>query len=216
MKPYHLLSCLSFCFLLLNCVSCLNYVPPANCDTLLPQKHKFGHLPLDVRTRAGVLTVGDTLHMRMKVSQQVYDSLSKQPFKVNGKLSLIVWLTTANYPNANDSFFATPETIFSTFDQYFRIILVKGKQKSVYEFDCELIDGFWQLEVHYIALRKGSYTLDAMLTELTTGEVDEGVCTVGPRFYGADVELNTLNNQINRLYPTNKPVWLDPFGFVIE
>ena len=189
------------------------------CQNYVPQSHKLGQYVVNVKANKPTLQLGDTIFLAVKMNQQFYDSLTRQAIQVRGKVALFAKLTNAVGPINSGSSFATDTTIYRVFDQYFTTRVVKGSKKTAYDFDCLLQDGFWQLELQYIALKKGRYDLAVSFKEIQTGEpaLPTGVCMQGDaEMFGAQIQLNTLNNQIRRVYPNLSASPNNLFGFIID
>lgn len=189
------------------------------CQSYVPQSHKFGHYIANVKANKAILQIGDTIFLTVKMNQQFYDSLTRQAVQIQQKIALFVKLANAVGATNSGNFFATDTTIYRVFDQYFTTHVVKGNKTTAYNFDCHLQDGFWELELQYIALKKGRYDLAVSFNEIRTGEsaLPTGVCMLGnPDIFGAQIQLSTLNNQIRRIYPNLSVSSNDLFGFMIE
>jgi hypothetical protein len=224
MKKRNLSTYFALLFLVVNACSCKllgieNKLIP--CQTYVSQNHKFGQYIAEVKANKMALQIGDTIFLNLKINQQFYDSLIRQTVKVSEKVALFVKVGNAVGPPKAGNVFATDTTIYHVFDQYFTTRVLKGSKNDAYLFDCALKDGFWELALQYIVLKKGKYDLSVSFRQIQTGEppLPKGVCMTGDaEVLGAQVTLNTLNNQINRVYPTSTSLTLssDHFGFIIE
>ncbi|RZK40750.1 MAG: hypothetical protein EOO61_06345 [Hymenobacter sp.] len=189
------------------------------CQNYVPQSHKFGQYVTNVKANKAILQVGDTIFLSVKMNQQFYDSLTRQPIQVQQKVALFVKVANAVGPVNSSNPFATDTTIYRVFDQYFKTQVVKGVKTTAYDFDCRLQNGFWELELQYIALKKGRYDLAVSFKAIQTGEpaLLTGTCMTGDvEVFGARMQLSTSNNQIKRVYPTLSVPSNDLFGFIIE
>lgn len=189
------------------------------CQNYVSQTHKFGRQVANIRANKAILQIGDTIFLTVKMNQQFYDSLTKQAVPVQQKVSLFVKVANAVGPINSGNFFATDTTIYRVFDQYFTTRVVKGSKTTAYDFDCSLQNGFWELELQYIALKKGRYDLAVSFKAIQTGEpaLATGVCMTGDaEVFGAQMQLSTLNNQVGRVYPTLSVSPNDLFGFIVE
>jgi hypothetical protein len=189
------------------------------CKSFVPASHKFGRYVVNVKANKPTLQIGDTVFLSLKVNQQFYDSVSRQAIKVNDKVALLIKISSASSSNSNGGPFAIDTTIYRVFDKYFITRVLKGNRKDPYLFECNLKDGFWELDLQYIALKKGKYDLYASFKQIQTGEpaLPKGVCMLGdPKAFGARISLNMLNNQVNRIYPNLSSLSYDLFGFIVE
>jgi hypothetical protein len=222
MKNHHLFTNFILLFLFLGVGSCRwlnieNRLLP--CQTYVRQSHKFGRYVVDVKANKAILQPGDTIFLKVKMNQQFYDSLTRQAVQVSQKVALFVKLDNAVRPSNSGNSFATDTTIYQVFDQYFTTHVVKGSKNNAYLFDCHLRDGLWELELQYIALKKGRYDLSVLFKAIQTGEpaLPAGVCMLGDaEVFGAQIQLNTLNNQVGRVYPILLVASTDLFGFIVE
>lgn len=189
------------------------------CQSYVPQSHKFGHHIANIKAHKATLQLGDTIFLTVKMNQQFYDSLTGKGVQIQRKVALFVKLANAVRSINSGNFFETDTTIYRVFDQYFTTRVVKGSKTNAYNFDCRLQDGFWELELQYIALKRGQYDLAVSFKEIQTGEplLPTGVCMLGDAdVFGAQMQLNTLNNQVSRIYPNLPASSNELFGFIIE
>jgi hypothetical protein len=187
------------------------------CSERIPQAHKFGSFDLNVRTTKPRLQIGDTVYVNLAMNQQVYDSLSRKNVKVGEQVALWlkVWLIPDTTYRKNNPF-AIDTTIFRVFDQYFTMRVLKGKRNNPYQFDCELKNGVWQLELQYIAKKKGQYELLSNFDKIKTGILPKGVCMLGSPYFNAQISLKSTNNQIDVIYPLLPSYRQNHFGFIVE
>ncbi|GAB4006684.1 hypothetical protein GCM10028808_09080 [Spirosoma migulaei] len=206
-------------FLLLGntCQSCVIGIGKT-CQSFIPQQYKFGDYPINVDARKTTLQVGDTVFLTVKIDPQFYDSLSRQSVMIDHKVTLFIKVSSAASPLDPTNVFQVDTTIYHVFDQYFTTRVLKGTKNTAYLFDCQWTNGFWQLELQYIPLRKGTFDLSASFSKIQLSQValSEEVCMLGDMdTFGAQVRLQTVNNQIKRVYPTlaSPP---NRFGFIVE
>ena len=187
------------------------------CDEYIEQIYKFGYQDIHVRTAKPPLHIGDTLFVKVKLNQYFYDSIGRQGVLVRDKLTLLLRLTTATPQNTTGgSVFAIDTSILNVFDQYFKTSMLIGEQNR-YLFNCLPRKGFWELDVRFIAKKKGAYELYPALMELDMGAtLPKGVCMLGDRLLGARLKLQAENNRIAEIYPLYIKDYENHFGFYIE
>lgn len=174
------------------------------CQSYIPQQYKFGDYPIHVEARKTTLHVGDTVFVTAKIDPQFYDSLSHRPVTINDKVALFIKVSSVTNSSNPTNVFKVDTTIYRVFDQYFTTRVLKGNKSTAYLFGCQRTNGFWELELQYIPLKKGSYDLSASFNKIQPGDADlpEDVCMLGDiDTFGAQVRLNTVNNQVKRVYP---------------
>lgn len=189
------------------------------CGSRIPQAYKFGSFDLNVKTTKSRLQVGDTVYVNLAINQQVYDSLSRKNVKVGEQVALWIkvwWIADSIYKKNNP--FAIDTTISRVFDQYFTTRVLKGKRNNAYAyyFDCELKNGVWQLELQYIAKKKGQYELLSNFDKIKTEVLPKGVCMLGSPYFNAEISLKSTNNQIGVIYPLLPSYRQNHFGFIVE
>ncbi|WP_373512762.1 hypothetical protein [Persicitalea sp.] len=189
------------------------------CDEYVEQIYKFGYQDIHVRTAKSPLHIGgDTLFVKVKLNQYFYDSVGKQGVLVRDKLTLLLRLTTASPQNTTgESVFAIDTSIYNVFEQYFKTSVLIGEQKDKYLFNCLPRKGFWELDVRFIAKKKGAYELYPALMELDMGAtLPKGVCMLGDHLLGARLKLQAENNRIAEIYPLYIKDYKNHFGFYVE
>jgi len=188
------------------------------CHEYVDQIFKFGHQDIYVRTASPSVHIGDTLFVKVKLNQNFYDSHSNKGVLVKEKLSLLLRLTTAARQNATSgSVFAIDTSIYNVFDQYFKTVVIIGQQKDKYRFDCVRRNGYWELDVRFVAKRKGTFDLYPAIMELETGaELPKGICMLGDPHFGAKLKIQGTNNRIAEIYPLYPEDQKILFGFYVE
>jgi hypothetical protein len=187
------------------------------CSQYIPQKYRFGYQDVNISTSRPKLHVGDTIFVKARLNQNFFDSLSTLPVPVNGKVRVFLRVTLASY-RTSSSVFAVDTTILKVFDQYFDTVVKTGIRKSTYYFDCTLVDGFWELDVAFVARRKGVYEINPGITEVVTGEtLPKGTCMLGDtQRFNAKVRLVGKNNRIGEVYPLLTQAYEQDFGFFVD
>lgn len=189
---------------------------PVSCQTYVPQSHKFGTYYIDVKTKKEPLHIGDTIFL--KLNQAFYDSLSRQNTSVTKSIAMFVRLTAVS-PRSNNGPFGIDTTIYNVFDQHFRTRMLKGVRTTPYTFDCVYSNGYWELAIQYVALKKGNYYVDSSFRLIKTGEPDlpAGQCMLGnSETFNAASKFKSTNNQLLRIFSVGNYSPNDYFGFVIE
>ncbi|MBO0953174.1 hypothetical protein [Fibrella forsythiae] len=203
-------------FKLIDSVSSLKL--PVSCQNYVPQKYRFGSYPIEVKASKPTLHPGDTIRLNLRLSQAFYDSLSSQYTSVTGQVALFVRLTTVASQSTSNPF-AIDTTIYKVFDQHFSTRMLVGTRTTPYTFDCVQVNGYWELAIEYIALKKGTYMMDAAFRSIKTGEPDlpPGQCMLGnAETFGAKTSFRSVNNQLLRIYPLSPYAPGAYFGFIVE
>ena len=217
MNKYAYIKYFVFLLLVVTSQSCVIGIGK-KCQSFIPQQYKFGDYPINVEARKTTLQVGDTVFLMVKIDPQFYDSLSRKSVTIDNKVSLLIKVSSVASPVDPTNVFKVDTTIYHVFDQYFTTRVLKGTQNTAYLFDCQRTNGFWELEIQYIPLKKGRYDLSASFNKVQSSQValSAGVCMLGDvDTFGAQVRLKTINNQVNQVYP-NLASPSDIFGFIVE
>lgn len=195
----------------------VNLFPNACTGERYPQKYTFGRYPIQIATRPKSLHIGDTVFVSASFSRSFYDSLGKQPVSVNESVS--VWLKLDQYkmPVASSNPFAVDTTIYKVFNQHFNVVIRKGFPIDVYRYSFMRTTKTWDLELVFIAKKKGYYFVTTSFDKVATGE--DIRCMLGNvNTYGATPYFNATNNQIRQIYPIATPYTSADkmFGFIID
>jgi hypothetical protein len=187
------------------------------CTDHIPQKYKFGFQEFQISTTARKLHVADTVFINLHLEENFYDSLSRGPVGVHGNIAAMFRLTLAMYGN-NPFVFAVDTTIYKVFDQYFDTVLKAGKKKQTYIFEGVRRNGYWDIDVAFVAKRKGAYEIYSEFTEISVGEtLPKGVCMLGNvSTLDARLKLHGINNRIGEVYPIMQEGVENMFGLIVE
>jgi len=212
---------ITFLILFSAMLSGCNFINPdlfrPKCESHVPQKYKFGYQEAEIRTTSKTMKIGDTIFIRTHINQDFMDSLSGKPVAVRERVSLLFRLTTA-FTAVSSSPFALDTTIYRVFDQYFDTVLRTGKRIDVYRFDAVNTNGYWDLDLIFIAKKKGSYEIYPWLERALTGEkLPDRVCMLGDaeKFQGM-LRIKATNNRIGEIYPVLTRDYENHFGFIVE
>lgn len=206
--------------LLLLCSGC-NFLDlsifEAKCNTYIPQKYKFGYQEAEIWTTSRQMSIGDTVFIRAHISEAVMDSLSGRPVTVRGRVGLFFRLSTASYFTSTSPF-AMDTTIVRVFYTYFDTFVRTGKQTDTYSFDAVNQGGFWNLDIGFVAKKKGAFDIYPAINFLQTEEViPKGTCMLGDsEKYNAIIRIKSRNNRINEIYPILPQGLEESFGFIVE
>lgn len=187
------------------------------CSTYIPQKYKFGYQEAEIWTTSRRMGIGDTVFIRAHIPEAVMDSLSGQPVRVRGRLGLFFRLSTASYFTSTSPF-AMDTTIVRVFRTYFDTFVRTGKQTDTYSFDAVNQGGFWNLDIGFIAKKKGAFDIYPAINFLQTEEViPKGTCMLGDsEKYNALIRIRSRNNRITEIYPILPQGLEESFGFIVE
>lgn len=187
------------------------------CDTYIPQKYKFGYQETEIWTTSQKMGIGDTVFIRAHIPETIMDSLSGRPVTVRGRVGLFFRLSTASYFTSGSPF-AMDTTIVRVFRTYFNTFIRTGKQIDTYSFDAVYQGGFWNLDIGFIAKKKGAFDIYPAIKYLQTEEViPKGICMLGDsEKYGAMIRIDSRNNRINEIYPILPQGLEESFGFIVE
>lgn len=206
--------------LLLLCSGCnfsdLSIFEP-KCKTYIPQKYKFGYQQAEIWTTSRQMSIGDTVFIRAHIPEVIMDSLSGGLVNVRGRLSLFFRLSTASYFTSTSPF-AMDTTIVRVFQTYFDTFVRTGKQTATYSFDAVNQGGFWNLDIGFVAKKKGAFDIYPAINFLQTAEVvPKGTCMLGDsEKYNAIIRIKSRNNRINEIYPILPQGLEESFGFIVE
>ncbi|SDF63676.1 hypothetical protein SAMN04487996_111338 [Dyadobacter soli] len=206
--------------LLLLCSGC-NFLGldifETKCKTYIPQKYKFGYQEAEIWTASQQMSIGDTVFIRAHIPETMMDSLSGRPMSVHGRLGLFFRLSAAS-SFTSTSPFAMDTTIVRVFQTYFDTFVRTGKQTATYSFDAVNQGGFWNLDIGFVAKKKGAYDIYPAIEFLQTEEVvPKGTCMLGDsEKYNAMIRIKSRNNRINEIYPILPQGLDESFGFIVE
>lgn len=206
--------------LLLLCSGC-NFLDldifETKCSTYVPQKYKFGYQEAEIWTTSWQMGTGDTVFIRAHIPEVIMDSLSGRPAAVRGRLGLFFRLSAASYFTSTSPF-AMDTTIVRVFQTYFDTFVRTGKQTATYSFDAVNQGGFWNLDIGFVAKKKGVYDIYPAIEFLQTEEVlPKGTCMLGDsEKYNAMIRIKSKNNRINEIYPILPQGLDESFGFIVE
>lgn len=209
MKPVLSIIFLFLLTLVPSCFECREYVP---------QKFKFGVYYSKI-TAPDIISIGDKIIFSLTLPKYFYDSLSGDQVEIDKGIEIVAKLDEhVSDPVNPDDVFATPETIFKIFDQYFDLKIKKGQSTTVYNFSCAEYNGNWQIELEYTAKRKGMFYFSNDFIEINTSrtEVPEGVCMTGDAVLDAKLRLQGDNNKIEQIFKPEKGLTDTYYGFIVE
>lgn len=187
------------------------------CSTYIPQKYKFGYQEAEIWTTSRKMKVGDTIFIRAHIPEAIFDSLSGRPVAVRGRFGLFFRLSTASYFTSTSPF-AVDTTIVRVFHTYFDTFVRNGKQTATYSFEAINQGGFWNLNIGFVAKRKGAFDIYPAVDFLQTEEVlPKSTCMLGDsEKYNAMIRIRSRNNRINEIYPVLPQGLEESFGFIVE
>jgi hypothetical protein len=161
--------------------------------------------------------IGDTVFIRAHIPEAIMDSLSGRSVTVRGRLGLFFRLSTASFFTSTSPF-AMDTTIVRVFQTYFDTFDRTGKQTATYSFDAVNQGGFWDLDVGFVAKKKGEFDIYPAIDFLQTEEVvPKGTCMLGDsEKYNAIIRVKSSNNRINEIYPILPQGLEESFGLIVE
>ena len=187
------------------------------CETYVPQKYKFGYQEAEIWTTSRKMNIGDTVFIRAHIPEAFMDSVSNKPVLVRGRVQLFFRLTTASFLSSSSPF-AMDTTIFRVFNTHFDSFVRTGHKVDAYRYDAVLRNGYWDLDIGFIAKKKGPYDIYPAINYAQTNEpLPKGVCMLGDsEKYDALIRIKSRNNRINDIYPILPEGLEESFGFILE
>jgi hypothetical protein len=203
---------------ILNSLLCIILITTSpscfDCREYVPAQFRFGTYYADV-VSSDSISIGDIIKVSVILPKYFYDSISGNQVEIDRKIKIGNEHVAVSPP---DDFFAIPETIFKTFDQYFDLKVIKGLSLNPYDFECIEENGNWTVELEYKPKRKGMYYFSIHFMEINTSKADlpNGVCAAGSTVYDATIHFKGDNNQMKALFKPGPGLEEQYYGFIVK
>jgi hypothetical protein len=197
------------------------------CESI-PLEFHLGEYEAELLVKDSVLSVGDSLFFKMSIPALIAQTDGKE-LNIDRGVELFIKVTTERNPadtatTSNSDIFATGETIFSRFGEFFELIVVNGLQldyngePNPYSYLAERVEANWVVEIIYITKQAASYTAKIQIREILASQLDleKGQCWNGPdNLHAKAVWKQSEFNRVSYLFQSDASNYPDYFGFIV-